>query len=470
MAKQNKGLIRPYSSFLAAVFRGADIIIIGGSLWLLTILYSINWHDHFTVAAFASLILFILSSEVSGLYGSWRFSFIRQEISQVFITWFWVVFGLLILAYATKTSSIYSRRILLTWIILAPVLLSLFRIGLRTFLHSIRSKDRNIRTVAIIGADEQAIQLVEEINRLSWLGMKVIGYFDDKFSVGYQPVPESPLEVIGTTKDIVERAKNNEFDTIFIALPMDNESTISSLIGELSDTTAVTYIIPDLFISGLLHTRWGYMGNIPFLSIHDRPFNDIDGWAKRAEDIILASLILLIISIPMLIIAVLIKLTSKGPAIFKQRRYGISGNGINIYKFRSMSVTEDGDVIKQAEKNDSRITPLGKFLRKTSMDELPQFINVLQGKMSIVGPRPHAVAHNEQYRKEIFGYMLRHTIRPGITGWAQVNGWRGETDTLDKMENRVDYDLWYINNWSIMLDLKIIALTIINGFVGENAY
>lgn len=468
--KSKQGLIRPYSSILAAIFRGADIIIVGGSLWLLTLLYSINWHDHFTLAAFTALILFILSSEISGLYGSWRFSYIRQEITQVFVTWFWVVFGLLILAYATKVSSVYSRRILLTWIFVAPVLLSFFRIGLRSVLHALRTRDRNIRSVAIIGADEQAVQLTNEINRLSWLGMRVVGYFDDKFSEGYQPVSESSLAVIGTTMDIVERAKKNEFDIIFIALPMDNESTICSLIGELADTTAITYIIPDLFISGLLHTRWGYMGNIPFLSIHDRPFNDIDGWAKRAEDIILGSLILALIVIPMLFIAILIKLTSKGPVLFKQRRYGVSGDEIQIWKFRSMSVTEDGDVIKQAEKNDSRITPLGKFLRKTSLDELPQFINVLQGKMSIVGPRPHAVAHNEQYRKEIFGYMLRHTIKPGITGWAQINGWRGETDTLDKMENRVDYDLWYINNWSLILDLKIISLTIINGFVGKNAY
>jgi undecaprenyl-phosphate glucose phosphotransferase len=465
-----QGLIRPYSSILAAVFRGVDIIIVGGSLWLLTVIYSIPWHDHFTVAAFIAVILYILTSEISGLYGSWRFSFIRQEISQVFVTWFWVVFGLLILAYATKTSAAYSRRILLTWILVAPILLSLLRIVLRNFLHALRTRDKNIRTVAVIGADEQAIQLVKEIERLSWLGMKVVGYFDDKFSIGYKPVPESSLEILGTTIDIVERAKENEIDIIFIALPMDNESTISSLIGELSDTTAITYIIPDLFISGLLHTRWGYMGNIPFLSIHDRPFNDIDGWAKRAEDIVLSTLILLVIAIPMLIIALLVKLTSKGPIIFKQKRYGIAGNEILVWKFRSMTVTEDGSVIKQAEKNDCRLTPIGKFLRKTSLDELPQFINVLQGNMSIVGPRPHAVAHNEQYRKEIFGYMLRHTIKPGITGWAQVNGWRGETDTLDKMENRVDYDLWYINNWSLILDLKIISLTILNGFVGENAY
>ena len=468
--KKKQGLIRQYSSVLSAIFRGLDIIIVGGSLWVLALLYSINWNDQFTVAAFAALILFILSSEISGLYGSWRFSYIRQEISQVFVTWFWVVFGLLIIAYATKTSSVYSRRILLTWIFITPLLLSFFRIIIRNFLHELRTRDRNIRTIAIIGADEQAIQLTKEIERLSWMGMKIIGYFDDKFSVGYKPILGNKFEVIGSTMDIVERAKENEIDIIFIALPMDNESTICSLIGELADTTAITYVIPDLFISGLLNTRWGYMGNIPFLSIHDRPFNDIDGWAKRVEDIVLGSLILVAIAIPMLIIGILIKLTSKGPVIFKQKRYGVSGDEIQVLKFRSMNVTEDGDVIKQAGKNDSRVTPLGKFLRKTSLDELPQFINVLQGTMSIVGPRPHAVAHNEQYRKEIFGYMLRHTIKPGISGWAQVNGYRGETDTLYKMQKRVEYDLNYIENWSLWLDLKIIFLTIFKGFINKNAY
>lgn len=349
-------------------------------------------------------------------------------------------------------------------------MLSLFRVAIRALLREIRNRDRNTRTVAIVGAGEQGIQVANEINRLSWLGVNVIGYFDDQFNIGYKPVNDGQLSVVGNTKDLIKKAKENELDIVFIALPMNEESAITSLVSELSDTTTITYIIPDLFISGLLHTRWGYIGNLPFLSIHDRPFNDIDGWAKRAEDIFLGSLILLVIAIPMLIIALLIKLTSKGPIIFKQKRYGVSGEEITVWKFRSMTVTEDGEKIKQAQKNDSRITPLGKFLRKTSLDELPQFINVLQGTMSIVGPRPHAVAHNEQYRKQIFGYMLRHTIKPGITGWAQVNGARGETETLEKMEKRVDYDLWYINNWSLLLDIKIIFLTILNGFIDENAY
>ncbi|SDX51503.1 putative colanic acid biosysnthesis UDP-glucose lipid carrier transferase [Pseudomonas syringae] len=191
---------------------------------------------------------------------------------------------------------------------------------------------------------------------------------------------------------------------------------------------------------------------------------------KRAEDIVLSSLILLLIALPLLLIAIAIKLTSPGPVLFRQRRYGLDGRSIMVWKFRSMSVQENGDVVHQATRNDARVTPLGGFLRRTSLDELPQFFNVLYGDMSIVGPRPHAVAHNEQYRKQVSGYMLRHKVKPGITGWAQINGWRGETDTLDKMRMRIEFDLEYIERWSIWLDLKIILLTLFKGFLNKNAF
>ncbi|WP_116895873.1 exopolysaccharide biosynthesis polyprenyl glycosylphosphotransferase, partial [Pseudomonas syringae] len=191
---------------------------------------------------------------------------------------------------------------------------------------------------------------------------------------------------------------------------------------------------------------------------------------KRAEDIVLSSLILLLIAVPLLTIAAAIKLTSAGPVLFRQRRYGLDGRSIMVWKFRSMSVQENTDVVLQATRNDARVTPLGRFLRRTSLDELPQFFNVLHGDMSIVGPRPHAIAHNEQYRRQVSGYMLRHKVKPGITGWAQINGWRGETDTLDKMRMRVEFDLEYIEHWSIWLDLKIILLTLLKGFGNKNAF
>jgi putative colanic acid biosynthesis UDP-glucose lipid carrier transferase len=209
---------------------------------------------------------------------------------------------------------------------------------------------------------------------------------------------------------------------------------------------------------------------MPAFSICDSPLEGMTGLWKRAFDIALAALVLLLFWPPLLLVAAAIKLTSPGPVLFKQRRYGLNGEEILVYKFRSMRVCEDGPVVAQASRQDRRVTPVGRLLRRTSMDELPQIINVLQGKMSFVGPRPHAVAHNEEYRKLINGYMIRHKVRPGITGWAQVNGLRGETKTVDKMQRRVQYDIDYLKNWSLALDLKIIARTALTVLKQTNAY
>ena len=230
------------------------------------------------------------------------------------------------------------------------------------------------------------------------------------------------------------------------------------------------YLIPDLFMFDLLHARSESINGLATISIFDTPMDGPNAVLKRIEDVVLASLILLLIAVPMLLIAIAVKLTSRGPVLFRQTRYGMDGRPIRVWKFRSMTVMEDGAAVTQASRNDCRITPLGAFLRRTSLDELPQFFNVLLGDMSVVGPRPHAVAHNEQYRRQVSRYMLRHKVKPGITGWAQVNGWRGETDTLEKMQKRIEFDLDYIENWSVWWDLKIVLLTLFKGFVHRNAY
>ncbi len=220
----------------------------------------------------------------------------------------------------------------------------------------------------------------------------------------------------------------------------------------------------------MLHSKLHQFGDFTKFRIYETPFKGMNSYIKRLEDIILASLILIIVAFPMLIIAILIKLTSHGPILFKQLRYGLEGEPFEVWKFRTMKVCENGKTIIQARKIDPRVTQLGRFLRQTSLDELPQFFNVLQGYMSVVGPRPHAISHNEIYRKLIPGYMWRHKVKPGITGWAQINGWRGETDTLEKMQKRVEYDLEYIRDWSIGFDLKIVFLTILKGWFHKNAY
>jgi putative colanic acid biosysnthesis UDP-glucose lipid carrier transferase len=276
--------------------------------------------------------------------------------------------------------------------------------------------------------------------------------------------------MLGRLAEIPAFAKKNRVHLIYLSLPMASQPRIKELLDQLKDTTASVYFVPDMFVTDLIQGRSDSVCGLPVISVCETPFRGPAGLLKRASDLVLASLILALISPVLLGVALAVKLGSPGPVIFRQRRYGLDGEEIVVYKFRSMTVVEDGSTIRQASKNDSRVTRLGAFLRKTSMDELPQFINVLQGRMSIVGPRPHAVAHNELYRPLIKSYMVRHKVRPGITGWAQVNGFRGETDSLEKMEGRVRLDLDYLRNWSLRLDLYIILKTIRLVFKDSAAY
>jgi putative colanic acid biosynthesis UDP-glucose lipid carrier transferase len=327
-----------------------------------------------------------------------------------------------------------------------------------------RGKERRL---AFAGAGNLAQKVCARMDGRHWMGAKVVGVYDDRAPAR---LPDGELSLQGNLTGLVEDARRGRVDDIYITLPTQAEQRVRQLISDLSDTTASVYVIPDFFGLELSHARWFSSGGVPVVGVFESPFRGVNAWLKRVEDIVLGSLILALIAPLLLLIAAGVKLSSPGPVIFRQRRYGLNGEVVPVWKFRSMSVCEDGNHIQQATKSDARITPFGAFLRRTSLDELPQFINVLQGGMSIVGPRPHAVAHNEQYRKLIPGYMLRHKVKPGITGWAQVNGWRGETDTLEKMEKRVEFDLAYMRNWSLWLDIKIVFLTVFRGFLGKNAY
>jgi len=276
--------------------------------------------------------------------------------------------------------------------------------------------------------------------------------------------------MLGEMSDIASYVREQNIKMIFISQPISAQPRIRKLLDELQDTTASVYFLPDIYIFDLMQARFDNVGGMPVIAICETPFMGLNSMIKRTSDIVLGLAILLMLLPLMLVIALAVKFSSPGPVIFRQRRYGLYGEEIIVYKFRSMTVTDDGNTIVQAQKNDPRVTRIGAFLRRSSLDELPQFINVLQGRMSIVGPRPHAVAHNEQYRKLIKGYMLRHKVKPGITGWAQVNGMRGETDTLDKMEARIQYDLDYLRSWSLWLDLWIILKTVKVVLQRQNAH
>ena len=448
-----------------------DAITIGVLLWLLSIAYEQAWDGGYTQVLASAIGLFFFFAQTEDLYRSWRgASMMRQEIISIWVAWFWAILVILFFAYATKSSAEYSRRLILTWFLLTPVMLGFWRALVQTALGYMRERGINTRTVAIVGAEKSGAQLARTLLDSPWMGLNLIGFYDDRIPTGSRPLVDKPVNVLGNLDELVRCAREGKVEIIYITLPMAAEKRIKNLIVKLSETTASVYIAPNLFISDLMKASWTTVGDIPAVSIFETPFYGVDGVLKRVEDFVLGSIFFLIVLVPMIIVAIGVKLSSPGPIIFKQHRYGLQGNKIEVWKFRTMTVCEDGDDIKQVTENDPRVTKFGHFLRMTSLDELPQFINVVQGRMSIVGPRPHAVVQNEQYRKLINGYMLRYKVKPGITGLAQINGWRGETDTLNKMQKRLDCDLDYIRNWSLWLDIQIIMKTIFVAFFGKNVY
>ena len=458
------GLLRPHQSRVSLAQRVVDTLLILGTLYAATHLPRVDLSQEiirnaYTQAGLLAIVTYSFCAEFSRLYSSWRGSSIRAEVGRAIWCWTIVVITLLGLGFATKTSIAYSRVAMSLWFIVTPILLGLARILVRVSLRAARDRGYNQRVGAVVGSGPLAQQVSQTLIENPSFGIVSKGHFDDTGD-----------ELTGTLDELVALCSAGKIDVVYMALPLERSRQIRDLTDRLQNSTASIYLVPDLLVFDLMQARVQHLGDVPVISILESPFLGIDGTVKRLEDIILGALILALITLPMLFIALAVKLTSRGPVFFKQRRYGLNGKQISVWKFRSMTVLEDGDTVTQATKGDARITSLGAFLRKTSLDELPQFINVLTGQMSIVGPRPHAVAHNEQYRQLIGDYMLRHKVKPGITGWAQINGWRGETDTLEKMEKRVEFDLYYIRNWSLFLDLKIIFLTVFRGFNDTNAY
>ncbi len=392
----------------------------------------------------------------------------RAVVVDVIYNWLWVAGLLMLTAYATGYDREFSRKAMLAWFWIAPLAelgaCAVLRAAAPTLLRLQGPAQRAI----IVGMNEQGKALAAKLSHSPYSRIELCGFVDSR---GIERLGVDPANrLLGTLDDLASLVKDRHIQIIYLSLPMASQPRILHILDELKDTTASIYFVPDMFVTDLIQGHPGSVCGMPVISVCETPFNGFDGVAKRASDIVFSSLILLLISPVLLGVAIAVKRSSPGPIIFKQRRYGLDGKEILIYKFRSMTVTEDGSAIEQAHKNDARITPLGAFLRKTSLDELPQFVNVLQGRMSIVGPRPHAVAHNELYRKLIKGYMVRHKVKPGITGWAQVNGLRGETETLDKMQGRIDYDLDYLRNWSLRLDIHIIFKTIALVIKDQRAY
>jgi len=391
-----------------------------------------------------------------------------KAVQRIVIGWLTLAGLLFFFGYASHYIDYFYRDTLITWAWAAPACQVGAHFLLRFAAPTIRELEGGPKRALVAGMNDTGVELARRLKGDVYSNLQVLGFVDDRAPARLAAAGE--YAVLGRIEQLPELVKQNRIDFVYLALPMVSQQRILTLLDALRDTTASVYFVPDMFVTELIQGRIDSVSGMPVVGVCDTPFAGVDGLVKRASDVVLSFLILSLISPLLLILALAVRLSSPGPVIFRQRRYGLDGQEIVVYKFRTMRVTEDGEAIQQCAPSDPRVTPLGAFMRRTSLDELPQFVNVLQGRMSIVGPRPHAVAHNEAYRKLIKGYMQRHKVRPGITGWAQVNGLRGETESLDKMKARIEHDLDYLRNWSLRLDLYIIVRTVWAVLKGQNAY
>jgi putative colanic acid biosynthesis UDP-glucose lipid carrier transferase len=404
------------------------------------------------------------------LYRDWSSVAFGREAGCSILAWTVTMILLMAIGQYSHYTRELSGPALLLWFFVTPVIALALRISYRALRKALLGRGIGLKKYAVIGCNPLGVDLVEGIQHSEAFHLQLHGYYEDRELTRTQATVNKAPVVRGRIEDLIRDVQADQVQVVFIALPMRAEARIQKILAELADSTASVYIVPDLFVFQLMHSRWTNVQGLPVVSVFENPFYGVDGVFKRGVDLVVGLLALTLAALPMLLIALAVKLTSRGPVFFKQKRYGLDGKPISVWKFRSMNVCENGTQVVQATKNDPRLTPIGGLLRKTSLDELPQLFNVLNGTMSLVGPRPHANAHNEYYRKQISGYMLRHKVKPGITGLAQVSGCRGETETLEKMERRIRFDHQYIRDWSLWMDLKILGKTLFVVLKSENAY
>jgi putative colanic acid biosynthesis UDP-glucose lipid carrier transferase len=455
----------PIISFFQRVL---DPLIVMGSLYLATLAFGEPFSGYCLVLM---ILAFFISSAVYQQidpYRTWRSGRMLAYARDTVFGWCLTLAVLYFLGSASGMTYYYDERVLLAWAVATPLTILASHIAVRFATGGRKHHAREMRSVVVVGANDAGIKFAGVCERHPNLFMQVQGFFDDRADRRQPPGLRYPI--LGKMAEVAAYVRRKNIKMIFISQPVSAQPRIRQLVDELKDTTASVYFLPDVYVFDLMQARFDTVGGMPVIAISETPFMGFNSVLKRGTDVVVSVLALVLLAPLMVVIALAVKLGSPGPVLFKQRRYGLYGEEIYIYKFRSMTVLDDGPTIVQARADDRRITRIGHFLRRTSLDELPQFINALQGRMSVVGPRPHAVAHNEEYRKLIKGYMLRHKVKPGITGWAQVNGLRGETATLDKMEARIRYDLDYLRNWSLWLDLWIILKTVKVVLTRENAH
>jgi putative colanic acid biosysnthesis UDP-glucose lipid carrier transferase len=433
---------------------------------VLMYLGAMTWHNEEIGRADLTLCFLVLALTFPGIN---RF---RDRLSSAAVgilgSWITLLAILLGFGYGTRSLGLFQPDVIMFWAIATPLVqLGAVRLGFMAIRRQ-ALEPSNRRSAVVIGAGALGVKVAHALSGSPTQGVDFLGYFDDRADARVHN--DSIGKRLGNLLDAAPYIRAQGVKEVFITLPLGSQPRIIDLLEHLQGTTASIYFVPDVFGISIIQGRLQDMSGVPVVGICETPFTGTNRMIKRVSDIVLSILILLLIFPIMIAVAIGVKMSSPGPIVFRQKRNGLDGEEIIVYKFRSMTAMDNGPVVKQATKGDARITPFGAFIRRTSLDELPQFINVLQGRMSIVGPRPHAVAHNEMYRQLIKAYMVRHKVKPGITGWAQVNGHRGETDTLDKMQARVEYDLEYLRNWSLGLDLVIILRTVKSVLADSKAY
>jgi len=468
-----RGLLKEYSRPLSLLLRGLDActILLAGCLAYLYRFGDCHLSSAYLLALALGTLLASIVLSFFGLYSSVRgHSFWRHilRLNQALL-----LFSILLacIGFLTKSGELYSRVWFFLWMLFSLTALLAFRFSLLILLRLMRKRGWNERRVMVIGLGDLGGQLVQTVQQALWTGFRLVAILDEHPEG--KPTVISGIPVLKLPANLSDylHAQPQEIDELWLALPLRAEDEVKKILYQLRHHTLAIRLVLDVFGLGLLKHSITQVDRFSMLDLNASPMVGMNRVIKALEDRVLAVLILILISPLFLLLALAVKLSSKGPIFFKQLRHGWDGRVIKVYKFRTMyEHQEKSGHLTQASAKDQRVTPLGRFLRRTSLDELPQFINVLQGRMSIVGPRPHALQHNEFYKDSINAYMQRHKVKPGITGWAQVNGWRGETETLEKMRKRVEFDLYYIENWSPVFDLQIIFLTLLRGFISRNAY
>jgi putative colanic acid biosynthesis UDP-glucose lipid carrier transferase len=405
-----------------------------------------------------------------GLYRAWRGDSLPRELIRVLAAWISFLIGLLILSALTKGTAFYSRIWALTWLSCGAIWLLGSRIVLRTALGQLRAKGWNLKQVILVGDAPMLVRLVSSLRENPGAGFAISGYV----SVDPYELPElKDLHYLGGQPTLAQLVEGpyRTIDEIWLAFAPDGRNQLRSTLEQLSLCSAAIRVVPDLLSIELINAAPSQVAGIPMLDLNRSPIFGLSRLAKGLMDRVLSLIAVIVLAPLMLLIAVGIRLSSSGPIVFRQSRHGLRGEIFEIYKFRTMHEHGETDgQVTQARRDDQRVFSFGRLLRRTSMDELPQLFNVLSGQMSLVGPRPHAEAHNRYYQNIIDRYMWRHAVKPGMTGWAQVHGLRGEIDSVDKMERRLEYDLYYIQNWSLWLDIEIMVLTIFRGLLNRNAY